>query len=314
MRGSSTRSSRRSVQLRSTTAGGGCRCGGCCGSTRSGRPRSIARKRRQQLLEQHPHLEARQVRAEAEVDAVAEAEVRVRIAARCRTSSSARTRARRGSPSPPRRRPCRPARCVRPPSCARRVAVRRFDGDGVVQRSISSMAPRQQRRVRAQRRAADRDARSARAARRRSRCASSRSRPRTAGEEHVQLAVRERSAGRRRRACVHDDRQHVVGRVRALLGDQRRRRTRACAPASAASGGVSAAVAAAEVEAGLDRARTARGGPLSGTPSRMQIICIGSSAATSTRKSIGTPSSTRVEQRARRGGAARPRGAARSAA
>ena len=67
---------------------------------------------------------------------------------------------------------------------------------------------------------AGRDARAARASRRRSRCGWSRAGDEEQREEHVELAV-----GEARRICVvergvHDDRQHVVARVAALLGDE----------------------------------------------------------------------------------------------
>ena len=56
---------------------GGCRCAGCCASTPRALTRRTDREPRQQLLEQHPQLQPRQIRAKAVMHTLAETQVRV---------------------------------------------------------------------------------------------------------------------------------------------------------------------------------------------------------------------------------------------
>ena len=101
---------------------------------------SHRREPRQQLLEQHPQLQPGQVGAEAVVDALAEAQVRVGLTGDVEVVGVVEHRGvavGRALPDqhllPGRDRRSRRAR-------RRAVAVRRFDGDGDVQRTISSIA------------------------------------------------------------------------------------------------------------------------------------------------------------------------------
>ena len=232
----------------------------------------------------------------------------------CRTRRAGRRPARRGWPSPPTRAPCRPARASWPPSATGLVTVRRFDGEGVVHRSISSMAGASsagsassgvalvgvvEEREQA---AGDGVAGRLRARREQQR------------EEGVQLHVGEAWRIGVLQLGVHDDREHVVGRVLPLRGDQRaavlehaglvgraaRRRTKPASPSRMSKPG--------------STARQSSWRSASGTPSRMQMACMGSSAATVSRKSTG--SRRRRCRRAAPGCAAgaRPRAAGRCAA
>ena len=203
-----------------------------------------------------------------------------------RSGTARRTRARRGSPTPPRTRPCR-----RRGSCARRarsrrVAVRRLYAAGCVQRTISStpvaIASASSRStaswsgnsVERDDRARDRVARRVGA------------RGPQQAEEELQLLVGQLGRVLARQRRVAHDREHVVGGVRALLGDQ---------PGAVLE----------HRRAGLSRrrrsSRTPRARPrksklcsihsnswcrsCSGMPSSMQIACIGSSPATAVMKS-----------------------------
>ena len=101
---------------------------------------SIAAKRGEQLLEHHPHLQPGQAGAQAEVQPVTEAEVRVRVAGDVERHRRRRRRSSSRFAEPSQTTTLSPGAMVCPPSSTVAVAVRRFDGDGVVQRSISSIA------------------------------------------------------------------------------------------------------------------------------------------------------------------------------
>ena len=122
---------------------------------------------------------------------------------------------------------------------------------------------RQQAHDRRAARRAGRAARSARAGRRRSRCGWSPSRPRTAGRRTSRARRRRAAAGRRRPsvACTTTESMSSVG-VGPLRGDERRRRTRASAPAAvAASAGSKTPRRPRGCRSRARPPRTARGGP-----------------------------------------------------
>ena len=185
----------------------------------TGRTNSHRREPGQQLLEQHPQLQPGQVGAQAVVHALTEAQVRVGLSRDVEDVRRRRTPPRRGWPSPPRSAPSARPRSAHPPSSTSRVAVRRFDGDGDVHRTISSTAVG----------SSDGSSRSS------AHCVGMldqrqqsagdgvagglRARAEQQAEEQVQLEVGQRRRTRRPRG-VGDDRQHVVGRLGALGGDQ----------------------------------------------------------------------------------------------
>ncbi len=107
-------------------------------------------------------------------------------------------------------------------------------------------------------------------------------------EEHVQLVV-----GEPRRVFVvelrvHDDREHVVGRVARASRRSARARTPTCRTRPAR---VRCRSPARKSKPGSTAAKSSWRSS-SAMPIRKQIICSGSSAATSTRKSTGSPSGT----------------------
>ena len=197
-----------------------------------------------------------------------------------------------------------------------RVAVRRFDGDGVVQRSISSIAVGSSVRVGAQRGelvgvfeqgeqpAGDRVARRLRAG------------GEQQAEERVQLGVGERGRlgvverwrARRRRACRR------WGWRAWRRSARRRRRAMRWRPSCAAASPSNVRARPSRWSKPGSTASNSQCRSISGTPSRMQIICIGSSAATSVTKSNSRRDVDAVEQRADPGAelvlepADRPRG------
>ena len=230
--------------------------------------------------------------------AVAEAEVRVRVAARCRTRSARRTRARRGWPSASQNTTFSPRPIVWPPSSTVAVAVRRFDGDGVVQRS--DLLDRGAASAR-DRRGARRAARDARASASTPPAMALRVVSVPAANSRLKNMYSSSSVSRGGSSSssvrVHDDRQHVVGRVARASRRSARGRTRhRCR--SAAAFGRSNAVAGRGSRSRARPLRTARGGRPRGRRAGCRSSASAARPRPSTRKSTGSPSATASSERA----------------
>ena len=271
---------------------------------------SMVGEAREQLLEHHPHLQPGQAGAQAEVQRRARTP-RCGFGSR-RMSNAHRVgedRARRGWPTPPRTATLSPGSMVWPPSSASRVAVRRFDGDGVVHRSISSIAVRHQRRGR---RASARQlvgiARPARAPRPRSRCGWSRCPAANSRLKNMYSSSSVSSGGSSSAsdACTTTDSMSSVGSG-ALRGDQRAAVLDIVSKAARFAS--RCRVAGRGSRSRVRPRRTAGGGP----PRGRRAGCRSSASAARPRRRRGSrPVRRRAPRRAARrsGGGARPPGGA----
>ncbi len=176
---------------------------------------------REQLLEGDADFEAGQVGPEAEVDAVTEREMGIGIALPGGTAPGPRSGTHRGWPTPPTPPPSGPAAIVCPRSSVRSVAVRRFEGDGVVHLRTSSTAVSSgTERLRRSSSWSGHSVKASTAPAMALRVVSAPGRE-DQGEEGGELVLAQPRRVRIRELGVDDDRQHVGAGVGPLLGDQR---------------------------------------------------------------------------------------------
>ena len=235
------------------------------------------------------------------------------VSARCRTGPARRTPAASRLAEPSHTSTFCPASIAHPPSTTSRVAVRRFDGDGDVQRTISSIA-------------VGSSAGSARSAAYWSGCSASASSPPATALRVVsapalnsrlknRYSSRSDSAGIGSSDGVGHHRQHVVGRARRAW--PRSAPGRRCTSASRPP----RRTAARSPPCASRRSRSWARSPRTANAVRIQALpagCRSSASAVRRRRRPGSrtarPGSTRVQQRAAPGRADRPRRGRSSAA